>query len=147
MFAWYQRSAGWGHAYLAAVRRFGAETRSSRSSTAAAGGRAGGPSRERIAPATVLLVAADRSVVGRKDLQDEFASLVSRISDVGVEVPRGRTDPLKISIAARTAWASSRRTSRREDVACCFMGFFGFDMPLPYGEGSRAFARLQGATI
>lgn len=40
-------------------------------------------------------------------------------------------------------WASRRQTTREEDAAYCLMGLFGVNMPLLYGEKSRAFRRLQ----
>ncbi|KAF2465748.1 uncharacterized protein BDR25DRAFT_170620, partial [Lindgomyces ingoldianus] len=41
------------------------------------------------------------------------------------------------------SWASERRTSRQEDIAYCLLGLFANNMPLLYGEGLRAFTRLQ----
>lgn len=51
------------------------------------------------------------------------------------------------SVAERMSWASSRRTSRIEDLAYCLLGFFGVNMPLIYGEGEAAFHRLQQAIL
>jgi hypothetical protein len=47
------------------------------------------------------------------------------------------------SIAKRMSWASRRKTTRTEDLAYCLLGIFGINMPLLYGEGERAFIRLQ----
>ena len=47
------------------------------------------------------------------------------------------------SVAQRMHWASSRRTTRKEDEAYCLLGIFGINMSLLYGEGNRAFKRLQ----
>ena len=47
------------------------------------------------------------------------------------------------SIAKRMSWASSRKTTRVEDVAYCLLGLFRVNMPLSYGEGEKAFERLQ----
>jgi hypothetical protein len=47
------------------------------------------------------------------------------------------------SIAERMSWASRRTTTRPEDMAYCLLGIFGISMPLLYGEGQRAFTRLQ----
>ncbi|KAL9022223.1 MAG: hypothetical protein Q9185_000623 [Variospora sp. 1 TL-2023] len=47
------------------------------------------------------------------------------------------------SVAARMSWASSRETTRPEDGAYCLMGIFDVNMPLLYGEGRKAFIRLQ----
>jgi hypothetical protein len=41
------------------------------------------------------------------------------------------------------SWASKRSTTRKEDEAYCLLGIFDVHMPLLYGEGERAFQRLQ----
>ena len=46
-------------------------------------------------------------------------------------------------IAEKMSWASGRHTTRVEDTAYCLLGLFGVNMPLLYGEGARAFMRLQ----
>ncbi|KAL6897139.1 heterokaryon incompatibility domain-containing protein [Trichoderma evansii] len=48
-----------------------------------------------------------------------------------------------ISVAQRMSWASRRTTTREEDIAYCLLGIFDVNMPLLYGEGLRAFQRLQ----
>ncbi|KAJ4376347.1 hypothetical protein N0V83_001630 [Neocucurbitaria cava] len=52
-------------------------------------------------------------------------------------------DPAICKIAVRMSWAAKRKTTRIEDEAYCLMGLFSVNMPLLYGEGSRAFRRLQ----
>jgi hypothetical protein len=47
------------------------------------------------------------------------------------------------SIAARMSWAAGRATSRVEDQAYSLLGIFDINMPLLYGEGEKAFRRLQ----
>ncbi|EQB58917.1 hypothetical protein CGLO_00761 [Colletotrichum gloeosporioides Cg-14] len=51
------------------------------------------------------------------------------------------------SVAQRMSWASRRQTTRVEDTAYSLLGIFGVNMPLIYGEGDRAFQRLQEAVI
>ena len=46
-------------------------------------------------------------------------------------------------IAERMRWASGREATRIEDKAYSLLGIFGVNMPLLYGEGWRAFLRLQ----
>lgn len=48
-----------------------------------------------------------------------------------------------VSVAERMSWANGRQTTREEDAAYCLLGIFGVNMPLLYGEGSKAFKRLQ----
>jgi hypothetical protein len=40
-------------------------------------------------------------------------------------------------------WASPRKATKVEDEAYCLLGLFNVNMPLLYGEGQRAFRRLQ----
>lgn len=40
-------------------------------------------------------------------------------------------------------WASKRQATRVEDLAYSLLGIFGINMPLLYGEGNKAFYRLQ----
>lgn len=47
------------------------------------------------------------------------------------------------SIATKLSWASLRQTTRAEDGAYCLLGLVGVNMPMLYGEGNRAFYRLQ----
>ena len=47
------------------------------------------------------------------------------------------------SVAQRMSWAATRETTRVEDKAYCLLGLFGIKMPMRYGEGVRAFERLQ----
>ncbi|KAL8647051.1 MAG: hypothetical protein Q9226_006597 [Calogaya cf. arnoldii] len=52
----------------------------------------------------------------------------------------GRWEP---SVATRMNWVSKRQTTRIEDLAYCMLGIFDVNMPLLYGEGRKAFRRLQ----
>lgn len=47
------------------------------------------------------------------------------------------------SVAQKMSWASQRTTTRTEDIAYCLLGIFDISMPLLYGEGEKAFVRLQ----
>ncbi|KAL6901193.1 heterokaryon incompatibility domain-containing protein [Trichoderma evansii] len=49
----------------------------------------------------------------------------------------------QVSVGRRLSWAASRETTREEDLAYCLFGLFDVNMPLIYGEGERAFLRLQ----
>jgi hypothetical protein len=45
------------------------------------------------------------------------------------------------------SWASARTTTVLEDEAYCLLGIFDIQMPLLYGEGAKAFQRLQKEII
>lgn len=68
--------------------------------------------------------------------------LLSEITGIDEEVLKYRN--LESScVAKKMSWAANRKTTRVEDAAYCLLGIFDVNMPLLYGEGSRAFARLQ----
>ncbi|KAI0436111.1 heterokaryon incompatibility protein-domain-containing protein [Xylaria telfairii] len=52
-----------------------------------------------------------------------------------------------IPVCQKMSWAAGRKTQRPEDVAYSLLGIFGVHMPLIYGEGINAFARLQKKII
>ena len=45
------------------------------------------------------------------------------------------------------SWVSRRSTTRVEDMAYCMLGILSINLPLLYGEGERAFLRLQEELI
>ena len=51
------------------------------------------------------------------------------------------------SVAQKMSWAANRRTTRKEDQAYSMLGIFDLNMPLLYGEGDKAFRRLQEEII
>lgn len=52
-----------------------------------------------------------------------------------------------VSVAQRMSWASKRMTTKIEDEAYSLLGIFNVNMPLLYGERSKAFLRLQEEII
>jgi len=56
-------------------------------------------------------------------------------------------DLYSISVATRMSWAARRQTKRVEDRAYSMLGIFDVSMPLIYGEGKKAFLRLQEEII
>jgi hypothetical protein len=53
----------------------------------------------------------------------------------------------RFSFAQRMRWASKRVTTRVEDIAYSLISIFDVNMPLLYGEGEKAFRRLQEAIL
>ncbi|KAG5664603.1 hypothetical protein KAF25_008337 [Fusarium avenaceum] len=47
------------------------------------------------------------------------------------------------NVATRMGWMAQRETTRVEDMAYSMLGIFNINMPILYGEGTRAFLRLQ----
>ncbi|KAH8898199.1 HET-domain-containing protein, partial [Thozetella sp. PMI_491] len=95
---------------------------------------------ELIAPTSVEFFDAKWREVGTK------ASLVKQLSEITTipqsvlldsavmyDMPAGR----------RMSWAAHRTTTRIEDRAYSIIGIFDINMPMLYGEGNKAFIRLQ----
>jgi hypothetical protein len=94
---------------------------------------------ELLAPSVVEFYSADWVEIGTKlSLHEQ----ITEITGIDEGVLCG-ADPLRRNVAVRMSWASRRKTSRIEDQAYCLMGLFRVNMPLLYGEGTRAFIRLQ----
>nr|OQO29108.1 hypothetical protein B0A51_06185 [Rachicladosporium sp. CCFEE 5018] len=47
------------------------------------------------------------------------------------------------TVAQKLSWAAGRKTKRIEDRAYSLLGLFNINMPLLYGDGHKAFKRLQ----
>ncbi len=97
---------------------------------------------ELIAPRRLELYTASWKCLGEKN-DPALLPAISRASLVDEYVLTGAVAPNAVSVAKRMYWASGRTTTRKEDEAYCLMGLFDVNMPLLYGEGAKAFARLQ----
>ncbi|KAK2038696.1 HET-domain-containing protein [Colletotrichum somersetense] len=53
----------------------------------------------------------------------------------------------QMPVACRMSWAACRQTTRDEDRAYSLFGIFDVNLPLIYGEGAKAFTRLQEAIL
>ncbi|KAH9220569.1 heterokaryon incompatibility protein-domain-containing protein [Leptodontidium sp. 2 PMI_412] len=102
---------------------------------------------ELIASKQVEIFASDWSYLGAKTGDMDFTKLLSEITGIQLDVLLGELSPQDMSIAARMHWAAERQTTRVEDIAYCLLGIFDVNMPLLYGEGKRAFIRLQEAIL
>jgi hypothetical protein len=97
---------------------------------------------ELIAPRDIMFFGSgSRGWLGLGD-KTALLDLIVERSGVHEEVLLG-VDVQRFSIATRMSWASDRETTRPEDLAYCLLGIFGVNMALLYGEGERAFLRLQ----
>ncbi|MCJ1392273.1 hypothetical protein MMC18_005140 [Xylographa bjoerkii] len=94
---------------------------------------------ELLAPSTVIFFGQDWVDIGTKA---SLQTVISKVTGISPEVLlNGRVS--RMSVGQRMSWASRRQTTRIEDTAYCLMGLFGVNMPLLYGEGEKAFLRLQ----
>jgi hypothetical protein len=79
--------------------------------------------------------------------KNEFAKPIHQITKISPYILRNPDGLGELSIAERITWASKRETTRIEDTAYCLLGIFDINMPLLYGEGNKAFIRLQQEII
>ena len=96
---------------------------------------------ELLAPSTVLFFNSDWQELGtRASLHSEISRCTGIPSSVLLPNNKGIGS---FSVAQRMSWAAKRQTARLEDIAYCLLGIFDVSMPLVYGEGLKAFSRLQ----
>ena len=95
---------------------------------------------ELLAPEVVIFLSQDWNILSTKT---ELAEVISQVTRIPVPVLMFERDIADVSIAQRMSWAGGRRTTREEDQAYCLLGIFGITMPTLYGEGRKAFYRLQ----
>ncbi|KAK1826041.1 heterokaryon incompatibility protein-domain-containing protein [Podospora conica] len=96
---------------------------------------------ELIAPDRVEFFSREWTELGTKR---SLEVLVSEVTGISVSALGSRGSALTNNPAAtKMRWASGRQTTREEDMSYCLLGLFGVNMPLLYGEGTRAFQRLQ----
>lgn len=92
---------------------------------------------ELLTPRTVVFYSRDWEELGTKwSLRDE----ISRATGITYH---HMIDHKRVNFATKMSWAALRETTRVEDTAYSLLGLFDINMPLLYGEGSKAFMRLQ----
>ena len=101
---------------------------------------------ELIAPGNVHFYDQSWGLIGTKDVLGQQISLITGIEHEVLLASKDRRleDVLdQLPVARKMSWAAKRETTRIEDTAYCLLGIFGVNLPLLYGEGDRAFIRLQ----
>jgi len=100
---------------------------------------------ELIAPSSLIFFSRTWTRLGTRE---SYQVLVSEITGIQKDHLAGRAGQLSRASAARKmSWLAGRTTTRVEDMAYCMLGIFEINMPLLYGEGMKAFIRLQEETI
>ena len=99
---------------------------------------------ELIAPKALQFYDKNWNLIG--GLED-LAETVAMITCVHGSMLRHEQTANDFSIAQRMSWAAGRQTTRPEDRAYSLLGVLDVTMDVRYGEGSRAFIRLQEEII
>jgi hypothetical protein len=97
------------------------------------------------------LIAPDSAIFFNKEWSDfgtksSLAENIASITNIPVQVLLHQRGP-QCSVAQVMSWAAKRQTTRVEDLGYCLLGLFGVNMPMIYGEGRKAFLRLQHEII
>lgn len=98
---------------------------------------------ELLAPHDLIFYGSEWNRIGRR------VDLITELNRV-TRIPHNALlefNPDDFSVADRMSWAAGRQTRRVEDRAYSLLGIFGISMPMLYGEGMRAFQRLQEEII
>lgn len=94
---------------------------------------------ELIAPRNMIFFSKDWEVIGSKESLRKTLGRITTIPSTALST----TPPAYFSVAERMSWIAERETTKAEDLAYALLGLFDVHMPLLYGEGDRAFIRLQ----
>ncbi|AEO70418.1 uncharacterized protein THITE_2121847 [Thermothielavioides terrestris NRRL 8126] len=141
MFRWY-RDAAICYAYLSDVptRAWDRHKVSESAFSSSRWFQRGWTLQELLAPLNLRFYDAGWECIGTKG---DLCDLVETITGIPTSFLLGITELHHASVAQRMSWASRRVTKRPEDIAYCLLGIFGVSMPMIYGEGDKAFRRLQ----
>jgi ankyrin repeat protein len=139
MFQWYRRAAIC-YTYMADVPHEQDIWESTSSFSASSWFTRGWTLQELLAPEEIHFFDETWSPIGTKE---ELASEIEDTTGIPRRFLLGWVDFHQASVAQRMSWASKRTTKRDEDIAYCLLGIFGVTMPMIYGEGHKAFERLQ----
>jgi hypothetical protein len=98
---------------------------------------------ELLAPEIMEFYDAAGTCIGNKHTLARELSSITRIARPYLR----NGDLASISVATKMSWVARRETKRVEDMAYSMLGIFDVNMPLIYGEGKKAFRRLQEEII
>ncbi|KAF4831912.1 Vegetative incompatibility protein HET-E-1 [Colletotrichum tropicale] len=143
MFRWYQSSKVC-FAYLADVHHDANSSTFPERFAASRWFTRGWTLQELVAPKNIIFYNAVWEQLGYKET---LAMMLTSITGIDSNLLFNKVSPKKIPVATRMSWASKRQTTRIEDAAYCLLGLFDINMPLLYGEGQKAFARLQSEIL
>lgn len=101
---------------------------------------------ELLAPPCLRFYNKNWQVIGDKSLLSGIIARITGIPQV-LLVSNSTIDVYDFPIATRISWISRRQTTRLEDMSYSLLGILDINMPMLYGEGRKAFQRLQEEVI
>ena len=139
MYAWYGRAAMC-YAFLVDVPQEDVPDSDQSAFRKSRWFRRGWTLQELIAPRRLVFLSRPWQTLGSKSSMARLVEEITRV-DRGILTHHLSLDT--VSVARRMSWAAERETTRVEDRAYSLLGIFDLNMPTLYGEGERAFRRLQ----
>lgn len=94
---------------------------------------------ELLGPERLRFFSSTFKFLGTKRELCELLVVITGISDAAIR----NVSHASPNVAQKMSWAARRQTTRVEDMAYCLLGLFDVNIPLIYGEGEKAFRRLQ----
>lgn len=95
---------------------------------------------ELVAPLKEAFVNRDWKHIGSRD---DLSSLIETLTGIPATHLGNEALVHATPVGQRMSWMANRRTTVVEDIAYCLLGIFDVNMTMLYGEGDRAFIRLQ----
>ncbi|KAF2689095.1 hypothetical protein K458DRAFT_329214 [Lentithecium fluviatile CBS 122367] len=95
---------------------------------------------ELLAPSVVEFYNQEWQLLGTKC---GLATIIQHVTRIEKKYLLDRHSIQDASVATKFSWASLRQTTRVEDTAYCLLGLVDVNMTMLYGEGTKAFYRLQ----
>lgn len=144
MFEWY-REAKVCYTYLSDVKKISVIVHDGISNA----GKTGKPSiwftrgwtpQELLAPLKMVFYDKEWKRLGTRS---DLSGPLSVITGIHSTYLTGQEDFRTACIARKMSWMAGRTTTREEDIAYSMLGIFGINLVPQYGEGRRAFMRLQ----
>jgi hypothetical protein len=136
MYRWYANAAVC-YAYLGDVRWNSSKSENRRNFERSLWFTRGWTLQELLASPQVHFYDGDWNMIGTKEYFPAAIAATTNISPYHLKCPQAAC------VATKFSWISKRETSRIEDLTYCMLGLVGVNMPLIYGEGEKAFMRLQ----
>lgn len=99
---------------------------------------------ELVAPRKMEFYDAGWTFMGTRN---ELAEFVGKAAKINPAYLNGKADFRNACNAVKMSWAAGRTTQMVEDIAYSLLGIFNVNLAPQYGEGVKAFLRLQNAIM